>query len=287
MPSPPYAALRVAKNGGVPATGAITCAFGDSIQLSADPSGASGVTAYRWEIYEYPDGFTVPAGWTEDPTTHVYYSLAATPPAFTLPTEAAYIWGKFLPRLTINNGDPGESGLVPEQFVDESTAFEIPSRSGTPDVAYLEEQQFDTRRRWMGAVKSLLRQIDNAIGGELDTDTALHTSTGAAYETIASLTYTLPEGYYVDVTLSATGDNGTDYGHYEKVARYTHQVGSPVEENWNVDIYGSPNEKDLVWDARINLSGDDIQSQVKANSDDPKWRVTRVLTVQRLPNFTP
>ncbi len=284
MPSAPYAALRVARNGGVPATGAITCAFGDEIQLSADPSGTPGVTAYRWEIYEYPEGFTVPASWTEDPTTHVYYSLAASPPAFTLPTESAYLWGKFLLRLTINNGDPGESGLDPAQFVDESTAFEIPSRSGVPDVAYLEGAQFDSRRRWVGAFKEFLRHLDNVIFGTLETKVATHTSSGAGYETIASLTYTVAEGTYVDVVLSATGSiDGGEYAHYEKVARFTRPTGGTAEEDWNVDIYGSPKEKDLVWDVQIVLSVNDVQIQTKANSDNPDWRITRAVTVQTLP----
>jgi hypothetical protein len=161
MPQPPYATLRVARNGGAPATGAITGAYNDSIQLSMDPAGQSGVYAQRWEIYEYPAGFTVPAGWTEDPSTHVYYSTAITPPAFTLP--AATYWGKYFFRLTINNGDPGVSGLPKAQFVDESTALKIPSATGIQDVGYLEQRQFDSQRSWVSALKGMLRAMD-ALG---------------------------------------------------------------------------------------------------------------------------
>src|SRR5690606_29229531 len=50
MPTPPYAKLRVALNGGGPQTGGIVANNEDSVQLSLEST--VGVTKARWEIYE-------------------------------------------------------------------------------------------------------------------------------------------------------------------------------------------------------------------------------------------
>jgi hypothetical protein len=167
MATPPYAKLRVARNGGAAASGAIACAAADSIQLSLEST--VGVGKARWEIWEYPTGFTVPAGWTEDPSTHVYYSLLVSPPAFTLPAATTGIWGKWMLRVLVNDGDPGTTGLPAAQLLDESTAIEIVGPGGLRDVPYFEGSQFDAQRTWVGALKIALRIIGLylAIGAEV------------------------------------------------------------------------------------------------------------------------
>ncbi len=112
---------------------------------------------------------------------------------------------------------------------------------------------------------------------------ATHTSAGAAYETVAALTYTVPEGWFVDVTFKATGHVGADYAHYERAARFTRLVGGPVVTDWDVPIAGAPKEIDVVWDAKINVSTNDLQFQVKANSDNPAWTIERYIVPKALP----
>jgi hypothetical protein len=119
-----------------------------------------GWSSQRWELYEYPDGWTVPAGWTED-STGVYFSTAFSPPSFELPDQS--LWGKLLPRLIVNVGSPGATGVPASQLTDTATVVTIPSLSGTPDVAYLEGKQFDARRGWVAALKGIARTIDTAI----------------------------------------------------------------------------------------------------------------------------
>jgi hypothetical protein len=125
--------------------------------------------------------------------------------------------------------------------------------------------------------------IGITTAGQFGATYAAHTSTGAAYETIAAFTYTVPEGYSVDVTFRATGHAGSDYAHYERIARYTRLTGGAVQLDWDVPVSGSPKEIDAVWDARINLATNDLQFQTKANSDNPLWKLERILVPQALP----
>jgi hypothetical protein len=286
MPTPSDIQLSMKVNGGAAQTGVVTVDYEDTIVLTLGSS-ATGVKRATYRIWEYPDGFTCPAGWSTNASGYGYYVTVANgadAPSFDLPESP--LWGNFYFSVEVNGRL--RDGVVAEDLFDESLVAKIPSLSGIGDVGFGETNQVDGTRQWAGTLKAMLRMLDNAIGGNLDTKTATHTSSGASYETIEALTYELAEGYFVDVTLSATGDNGTEYGHYEKVARFTRQVGGSAAEDWNVDIYGSPREvSDLVWDTAIVLDGNDITIQVKANSDDPDWRVTRVVTVQRLPNYTP
>jgi hypothetical protein len=157
MPTPPYAKLRVARNGGAPATGGIICAHADAIQLSLEST--VGVGKARWEIYDYPAGFGLPAGWTEDPTTHTYYSLAITPPSFTLPAATNWIWGKYMLSVLVNDGDPGSSGLPAAQLYDDTTAIEIVGPSSLHGIGRLEFKHFDAQRGWIGQLNDNMRRL--------------------------------------------------------------------------------------------------------------------------------
>jgi hypothetical protein len=157
MPTPPYAKLRVALDGGAAASGIIIAPGGNVCQLSADPAGTGGVYAYKYEIWEYPAGFATPAGWTLDGTSGVLsYTAGPTPPTVTLP--AASLWGKWFLRFTVNNGDPGANPSIPAtQLVDQSTVIKIAHPSGYEDIGFLESNQFDAQRQWVAALKNNLR----------------------------------------------------------------------------------------------------------------------------------
>lgn len=146
MPTPPYSKLLVSVNGGGTQSGGITIATGDSIQLSLEST--VGVVSRRWEIYEYPVAFTVPAGWT-DAGDGTFYSTAATPSAFVCDE-----WGKYLLRVRINNDNSREDWL------DESTALRAPSPNGMHDLAAKEENQFSTEDAWVADQKANLRVIE-------------------------------------------------------------------------------------------------------------------------------
>lgn len=168
MPAFPYAKLKVSLNGGALQTGAITGTFGQSVQLSSEDTAHP--QTFRYEIYEYPNGFPCPAGWSIDPDDGFtyYYAAGPTPPAWSLPSDTS-LWGKFFLRLKINNGDPGVSGLDKSQFDDTSTAIQVFDASGVPDVGYGEAYQFDTHRGATGAIKAALRLLAIGLGGGFGT----------------------------------------------------------------------------------------------------------------------
>jgi hypothetical protein len=155
MTTAPYAKLRANIAGAGNLSGALVGAAGAVCQLSQDPAGLG--SSFLYEIYEYPAGFPQPAGWSVD-AFGVYFYQGLTPPSFTLP--ASPLWGKLLPRLTVNNGDPGTSGLPATQFVDLSTVISTPGpASDVVDVGYQESNQFDSQRKWIGALKTNVRTL--------------------------------------------------------------------------------------------------------------------------------
>lgn len=158
MPTPSNITLRVTRNAGAPETGVVIAAYSDSCALSlADPTG---VTTCRYEIFDYPSGFTVPGGWSTS-TSGIYYYVApggGPAPAFSLP--AADLWGKFPLRATVDGG-------IRSDLIDERTGLKIPSPSGQEDIAYLEGGQFDPQRHWIGPLKQLIRRMETGGTGNL------------------------------------------------------------------------------------------------------------------------
>lgn len=167
MTTPANITLQVAVNGGAPQTGAIQVAYGDSLVLSlVDPSGVKHV---EYRIWEYPDGFTVPAGWTsvtnDDGVTYYRYTAAsgAAAPAITLP--AGTLWGKYFFSAEVNGRL--RNGRTEDDLFDDRTAAFIPSLSGIGDVGFGETTQFDPHRQWAGTLKSLVRVFDGATSDGL------------------------------------------------------------------------------------------------------------------------
>lgn len=190
MPSTPYAKLLISVNGGAPSPGPITADPGDTIQFTAESTAHWDLTTPpRWEIHAYPPGWTGPAsGWTTESvpqpgggTADVYVYLGlGPPPAFLLP--ALPMWGKFLPRLTVQGGLL--NGLPSAQLVDNTAGVQTIGPNGLYDVAVGEEGQFDNARSWVGPLQDDLRLLDAALAGAAapytSTPTAIEPSAGSA-----------------------------------------------------------------------------------------------------------
>lgn len=162
MPQPPYALLRASINGAAVQTGGLTISGGDTVQLSADPAGAADVSRYRYEIYDYPVGFSQPSGWSTDSDGNYFYASGATPPIFTVLSAATF--GKYMLRLTV--GDPLAEALTVEQreqLVDELTAVEVVAISGIRDTGVGETTQWGGLKTWLLHWKINWRLIDAAI----------------------------------------------------------------------------------------------------------------------------
>lgn len=181
MPTSPYAKILMSVDGGAAVSGGQTITGSNSVQLSGENT--SFWTSQLWEIYEYPDGFACPTGWTN--INGIYQSNEVVPDPISIPNPAT-LWGKFLFRLTVNggllNGEyHGPSDTQP--LVDEASAVETVSPNiGLTDVGYGESNQFDSFRQWVGELKKTLRAIDIAGlggGGGGEANTGTNTGTGA------------------------------------------------------------------------------------------------------------
>lgn len=160
MPTPPYAKILVSVNSGPQQSGGLSVVYGDAIQLSAQST--VGWTSQRWEIFDFPVGFGLPSGWLVD-SSGVYYSLAVTPSAFTVPASSA-VWGKYLFRLRVNGALSNEQAL--QQLFDETTAIETVSPSaGLHDMGAGESVQYSAVKAWTFHHKINLRTLDGFVSG--------------------------------------------------------------------------------------------------------------------------
>jgi hypothetical protein len=162
MPTPSEATLQVVRNAGAPETGVVVAAFGDSVVLKL--ADTSGVKKAKYRIYEYPEGFACPAGWTAGELAYELVVFNGGPtPAFSLPASDPDLGGQYLFDVEVNGRL--RNGSVDNDLYDDATVIEIPfpSGSGLKDVAYLAHKQFDAKRGWAGALKFLVRFIDQAI----------------------------------------------------------------------------------------------------------------------------
>lgn len=163
MPATPYAKVLMSINGGSLVSGGQDVPSGATIQLQRE----SGVDwrSQQWEIYEYPDGFPCPVGWTN--VGGVYVNSDPVPPSFAVSASATR-WGKYLFRLTVNDGiDDGEyHGPTHERpLVDQKSGVQTVSPNyGLRDVGFREEGQWDPIRLWIGELKRTLRIFDSVVG---------------------------------------------------------------------------------------------------------------------------
>lgn len=160
MPAP-LATLTISINGGSPTTGAVACAGGETVQLSAiSKIGWTSNPVAIWRLYAFPVSFTVPAGWTDDGNGNYFFSGNGDPPSFTLPSASSG-WGKFLPSLVVSA--PGG-----QLVTDIASGISIPSPAlGLKDLAFREENQFSATRLWQGDLAANLRKIESLSSGAI------------------------------------------------------------------------------------------------------------------------
>lgn len=164
MATPGDIKLEIAVNAGTPTSGPQDVAFGDILTLSIDDP--AGVGTYLFEIVEYPEGFPLPAGWTENVSTGSYQSTVADPPTVTMPASAT--WGKWFFRLIVNNAL--RAGAAAPDLIDEQTAVQILSPIFSLfDIGAREQQQFNPtglpKEGWDEWLKADLRIIEANLSG--------------------------------------------------------------------------------------------------------------------------
>jgi len=159
MPSTPYAKILVSVNAGANTSGGVDIPSAATVQLSAEST--VGWLRARWEIFDYPEGWATPAGWSLD-ASGVIYSTSFTPPSITMP-DAGALWGVWMLRLKVN-GQIDTSDVL-ENLVDETSALCMLSPSGLRDIGAREGTQFTTVstavKKWVRSWQRNLRALEN------------------------------------------------------------------------------------------------------------------------------
>lgn len=148
----PIPVVQASINAAAPASGGITVANGDTVDLSLTNPGD--FSTFKWEIYSHPAGFSCPSGWSTDADGYTYYREGtSTPETITIP--AATWWGKLLLRVTCD-GDAVKR--------DELTAVQVLGPLSLEDVAPFELAQFDDRT-WVAPLQRDLRILGDGLSG--------------------------------------------------------------------------------------------------------------------------
>lgn len=156
------AKFYVSVNGGANQDLGIEVPSAATIQLV--PGSISGWLRARWEIYDYPPGWTAPVGWLTNPATGTIYSGDITPPAFTLPANAV-LWGKWMLRCLVNEQIDDDQNILDEgRLLDDTTALSMLSPNGLSSVGAREKDHFTTPttrvKGWLFAIQKALAAIE-------------------------------------------------------------------------------------------------------------------------------
>lgn len=174
LPVVPTAKLQVSIAGGAPESGFVEASFGQTMALSAQTTALW--QSVRYDIYDFPPGMSVPAGWSTDPVTGAYFFAPSNPtvlpPIVTLPSSGSTTWGPLMLRLRCNqnplalnpDGTPN-TGFNPG-YTDESTFVVLPSPNlKLFGMGFNATTQYDAMRGFAGLAMHDLRLIDAAAGG--------------------------------------------------------------------------------------------------------------------------
>jgi hypothetical protein len=161
MPTP-SAKFYVSVNSGANQDGGIDVPSAANIQFV--PQSTVGWLRVRWEIYDYPEGWSTPTGWTLDANGTIY-STDFTPDDFTLPA-AATLWGVWMPRCLVNEQIDNDQEVL-GSLLDDTTAISMLSPDGLRDIGARESSQFTTTttrvKGWLRSYQRSLRTLDTLL----------------------------------------------------------------------------------------------------------------------------
>lgn len=198
------ARFYVSLNGGANQSGGVDAASLDTVSLV--PASTVGWLRARWEIYDYPEGWAAPAGWSTAASGTIFYD-GITPPDFDLPDNAV-LWGVWMLRCLINEQiDTSEQEL--DGLIDDDNAICVLSPFGLRDLGARELAHFTTSttriKGWLRSYQRNLRTIEGAgLGGGL----------GSTSEVGASVVYG-KHGQGVGAANADARKKATPVGHFD------------------------------------------------------------------------
>ncbi|HNX51566.1 MAG TPA: hypothetical protein PKL08_15460 [Thermoanaerobaculaceae bacterium] len=195
------------------------------------PASIVGWLRARYEIYDYPEGWATPSGWTLDSNGTIYVNdvNALGPPAITMPDNGA-LWGVWMVRCMVNE-QLDTSEVVLDGLYYDSNALSLLSPSGLRDCGARESQHFTTAttrtKAWLRSYQRNLRALENPKA------TANSTSTTP----VIIRSYPMVDGDVKSIRAVVKVRNaaGTTYGEYEVKGQYR-KVSGTVSANYAVSI---------------------------------------------------
>lgn len=232
--------LLVSVNGGAPQSGGIDVPSAATIQLSA--ASIVGWKQQRWEIYDYPEGFATPSGWTLQGDGTIV-STDVAPTLITLPDHGV-IWGPWGFRLVID-GAVANSAIVIGELVDFATAIHMASPSGQRKPMALEGTQFCTattlHKKW---VRTLQRMMDALENPHIDLVTTNATTTRIRRYPVANGAVRLIRAI---IKVQSTDGSAAVLGEWEVKGGYKRVAGTlsaayavTITEIFKVGVPGAP-----------------------------------------------
>lgn len=210
--------FSISVNGGAPQYGGIDVPSAATVQLT--PDSTVGWLRVRWEIYDYPEGWATPAGWTLDATTGVVYSTAFTPSLITMPDNGA-LWGKWGVRCKVNEQLDTDQSII-AGLLYTSNYVSMLSPSGLRDTGALETTQFCTPvtliKAWLRDYQRNLRAIERPSITVATTDA---TPTRLRRYPVADNTLIL-----IRAIVKVQSADVAHYGEYEVKAAYKRVAGT-------------------------------------------------------------
>lgn len=185
------AQLQVSVNGAPPVRGGVEVPSGATLAFSG--VNAAGWERARYEIIDYPEGWGVPAGWSQEADGTIV-STDFIPTTITLPANTVR-WGKWYPRLLVNDQiDESKTRLQNGELFDDTCMISMLSPKGQRDVCALEGDHFTTSttrvKKWARDIQRNLRAIEAvAVGSPAGTTKQLQYNNVSVMGGTAEWTY--------------------------------------------------------------------------------------------------
>lgn len=259
------AQFYVSVDSGPNQTGGVDVAAGAAITFV--PASTVGWLRARWEIYDYPEEWTAPAGWSTASDGTIFYVGLGAPPSFVIPAPEA-AWGTFMVRLLVNEQiDVGGDVAVGDgSLLYDNIALCLVSPSGLRSIGAREAQHFTTAttrvKGWARTLQRMLKLIESP-GVTVSTSN----TTPARIRRVP-----VPDGQtrVLRAIVKCWNADATKYGEYEVKAHYRRSSGtlSTVYAGVTTVI-----ESDIGLNVTVTMNGNtDVDINVVGLNEQFLWK---------------
>lgn len=221
------AQFYVSIGGGANQTGGVDALSNQTLDLV--PANTVGWLRCRWEIYDYPEGWPTPAGWTLATDGTIYSTTFPQPQQIALPDNGAY-WGVWMLRCLVNEQLDNSQDVLPGLLYD-LNAVSLLSPTGLRDCGAREDQHFTTAttriKKWLRSYQRNLRALENPK--------ASASSSSATPVLVRSFPMATGDVKSIRAVVKCRDATGAIYAEYEIKGQYR-KVAGVISANYAVSI---------------------------------------------------